>query len=278
MARKIRLFGVLLGSILLLSACGNREEEKTPTPEPTLTPTIGQEPTGIPTEPAVSLTPVPDGLMLRWETEEHSAKEGDVEIFRDKLVYPVFNGGCADRLNEFVQSIVNGFRLRLPFSEENARLDYAEFDGTHILYAFPQTEELDIVVAAETEEWISFRAVWESDAGGPHPNSYCKAYVRSKEDGSEVKIEEYLKQYGLTPEETADYAAAQVRAVSEEGMFWDEEGLPDSFLTILQDNQWYLTEKGLMLFANPYELAAYVYGRIECEIPYEVLQQGLKNQ
>lgn len=274
MGKRIRLFGILLGSIVLLSACGRREEEKEPTPVPT----IREEQPETPTEPAVSLTPVPDGLMLRWETEEQSAKEGDVEFFRAKLVYPVFRGGCADSLNEFVLSMVSGFRLRLPLSEENARLDYAEYDGADIAYMFPETEELDIIVAAETEDWISFHSIWDSYTGGPHPNSYCKAYVRSKEDGSEMKIEEYLEQYGLTPEETADYAAAQVRAVSEEGMFWDEEGLPGSFLTILQEDQWYLTEEGLMLFANPYELAAYVYGRIEYEIPYEVLQQGLKNQ
>lgn len=275
MGKKIRLFGILLGSIVLFCACGNGKEEKEPTPAPT----IGEEqPETTPAEPVVSLTPVPDGLTLRWETEEHSVKEGGVEVFRDKLIYPVFNGRCADSLNEFVLSLVGGFRLRLLLSEENARLDYAEFDGTDFSYVFPQTEELDIIVAAETGEWISFYSLWESYTGGPHPNRYGKAYVRSKADGSEVKIEEYLEQYGLTLEETADYAAAQVRAVSEEGMFWDEEGLPGSFLTILQEDQWYLTEEGLMLFANPYELAAYVYGRIEYEIPYEVLRQGLKNQ
>lgn len=273
MGKKIRLVGVLLGSMLLLSACKGKEEEKELTPTPV--PTTGQE---QPTEPAPSVTPAQGGLVFRLETEEYSAKEGEVEVFHAKLVYPVFEGGCADVLNEFVLSMIGGFRLRLPLSEENARLNYAEFSGEDIEYAFPEAEELDITIAAETEKWISFSSLWYGNTGGPHPNTYCKTYVREKADGSEVKIEEYLEQYGLTLSETAAYAAEQVRAVSEEGMFWDEEGLPGAFLKILEEDQWYLTEKGLMLFANPYELAAYVYGKIEYEIPYEVLQQGLKNQ
>lgn len=282
MGKKIRLLGILFGSMLLLSACRTKEKEKEPTPTPE--PTIGQEQPTVTTEPAPSatsapsVTPVQDGLVFRLETEEYSAKEGDVEVFRSKLVYPVFEGGCADVLNEFVLSMIGGFRLRLSLSEENARLNYAEFSGEDIDYAFPEEEELAITVAAETEEWISFSSLWYGNTGGPHPNTYCKAYVREKADGSEVKIAEYLEQYGLTLSETAAYAAEQVLAVSEEGMFWDEEGLPEAFLKILEEDQWYLTEKGLMLFANPYELAAFVYGRIEYEIPYEVLQQGLKNQ
>lgn len=272
MGKKIRLFGILLGGMFLLSACRAKEEKKEPTP------TIRQEQTATPTESVPSATPAQSGRVLRWETEEHSAKEGDVEVFRSKLVYPVFEGGCADVLNEFVLSMIGGFRLRLPLSEENARLNYAEYSGEEIEYAFPEEEELDITIAAETEEWISFSSRWYTYTGGPHPNTYCKAYVRRKADGGEIKIEEYLEQYVLTPEETAAYAAEKVLAVSEEGMFWDEEGLPEAFLKILEEDQWYLTEKGLMLFANPYELAAYVYGKIEYEIPYEVLQQGLKNQ
>lgn len=281
MGKKIRLFGILLGGMFLLSACRAKEEKKEPTPtirqEQTATPTESV-PSATPTESVPSVTPAQSGRVLRWETEEHSAKEGDVEVFRSKLVYPVFEGGCADVLNEFVLSMIGGFRLRLPLSEENARLNYAEYSGEEIEYAFPEEEELDITIAAETEEWISFSSRWYTYTGGPHPNTYCKAYVRRKADGGEIKIEEYLEQYVLTPEETAAYAAEKVLAVSEEGMFWDEEGLPEAFLKILEEDQWYLTEKGLMLFANPYELAAYVYGKIEYEIPYEVLQQGLKNQ
>ena len=185
MGKKIRLVGVLLGSMLLLSACKGKEEEKEPTPEPT----IRQEQLVTPMEPAPSVTPAESGLVFRLETEEYSAKEGDVEVFQAKLVYPVFEGGCADALNEFVSSMIGGFRLRLPLSEENARLNYAEFSGEDIEYAFPEAEELDITIVAEAEEWLSFSSLWYGNTGGPHPNTYCKTYVRKKADGSEVKIE-----------------------------------------------------------------------------------------
>ncbi|MCH5272673.1 MAG: DUF3298 and DUF4163 domain-containing protein [Lachnospiraceae bacterium] len=287
MKRKIPLFVFLLSGCLLFYACGKNiddggKKETTLSPAPTggesEEPDLTKEPE--PTkEPEISLTPAKDELESRPETEEYLAKEGDAEVFVSKISYPVFTGGKADTdaLNAFVESLIEEFRAYLPEAEEGARLDYEDF-GESGLIAFPESAEFTITVVGETKEWISIHSTWYGYGGGPHPNTYCKAYVRKKADGSEVSIEEYLEQYRLTPEEVADYAAEQVRAVAEEDMFWDEEGLPDSFLRILKENQWYFTDEGIVLFADPYELAAYVYGKIECKISYEVLRQGLKNQ
>ncbi|MGN1083484.1 MAG: DUF3298 domain-containing protein [Lachnospiraceae bacterium] len=284
MKKKIRVFGALFGMSVLLTACGKEIDTVTgDTVTQTPIPTAGQEQTEKPEttrepekEPAVSPEPAEAKLVYRLETEEASAKDGDRTIFTSCLVYPVFEGEGAEALNTFITSLTADFRAYLPGAEAQARLDYEDFQGEDF-FLFPEEEELTVGVTAETEQWISFQSTWYSNTGGIHPNIYCKAHVKSKADGSEVQIEDYLKQYGLTPEEVAEYAAGQVLAFEDPEIFWNAAGLSDSFLTMLKENQWYLTEEGIMLFANPYEIAAYAYGRIECEISYEVLRQGLKN-
>lgn len=254
------------------AACNSTPEEKKPTAAPTsgAVPTVKTEPTNAPEE----------DLLSTLVEELDSGTEEDAVYFTSAIRYPKYEGKGADVLNEFVQSITQTFREYLPEAKEQALMDYHEYKDLEF-FPFPETEELTISVIAENEEWISFYGEQYSNTGGAHPSVFGKSYVVKKADASEVTISEFLSKYSLTEEKVAEYAASKIRENLEEDavmLFFDTEGLADAFLIIMEENQWYLTENGLLLFANPYDIGPYALGMIECEISYEDLEQGLKNE
>lgn len=246
-----------------------------------------QRPTEVPTQKAAAVTDTvklpnvtvaeAQDLSCSLQKEADSAKIGEVTYFSYEILYPVYEGEGAEAMNAFIQAVTAAFRENLPFAREQALADYQETENLSV-FPFPETEELSVRTMAETEEWISFLVLWYSDTGGAHPNSCYQSYVVKKKGAEEVTIAEVLSEYSLSVEEAAEYAAEKVRIAAGGDLetFWEPENLEVSMRSILEKKQWYLTENGLVLFANPYELAAYVYGTIECEISYEELQQGLK--
>lgn len=212
--------------------------------------------------------------------EKSEAKEGEEVYFTSCVYYPVYEGTYADKMNSFVTALVEKFRYVAQAAEESAAYDYREVkEGTVPESLFPEKEEFVISCVWETEQWQVLLCSEYSDVGGAHPNVYAEAYVVDVTTGAAVGIERVLEVYGVTKEELAAYAALQIqREHGEELYAFDdtESALREETSRFLEENQWYLKEEGLVLFANPYEIAPYVYGTITCEIPYGVLEEGLK--
>ena len=285
------IFGLLL--LLLMTGCnkntenGDANESKIDKTTPTMQPDGTTEPEST-KEPESTrepdITDEPDkkdeqGLSFSFKEESDEAKEEGSVYFTSGIFYPFFEGDGAEALNSFVYFITTRFREYLPGAKERALLDFRDYTGQDI-FRFPEVEELTVNIAMENDKWISFFNQWYSDAGGVHPNHYCEAYTVKKENAEELSIEEVLSGYGVSKEAVAAYAAERMCAETgvnpEEFMF--VESLPDAVLGFMNEHQWYLTEDALVIFANPYDVAPYAYGLIECKISFEVLQQGLKNQ
>lgn len=264
---------VLLVCLSVFGAACNKAPKKT---EPTTTPTSG----AVPTTEAEPTNAPEENLLSSLVEEVDSATEEDADYFASAIRYPKYEGKGADALNEFIQSITKSFREYLPEAKEQALMDYHEYKDLDF-FPFPEVEELTISVVAENDEWISFYQEQYSNTGGAHPSVFGKSYVVKRADASEVTISEFLSKYSLTKEDVAKYAATKVREdLGEDAvmLFYETESLADEFLFIMEENQWYLTENGLLLFANPYDIGPYALGIIECEISNEVLEQGLKNE
>ena len=105
-----------------------------------------------------------------------------------------------------------------------------------------------------------------------------KTYVVDMTDGYKETFESMIRPYGVTTEEVVAFATARIRAEHGEALFPtdDEDYLEDWVYLFTQMEQWYFNENGLVLFANPYDIAPYAAGVLECEISYEELEQGLK--
>lgn len=274
---KKRIFGLLgLLGLLFISGCTKEENSKTPgtgTPVPTPTEAIHV------TEEVHPGGDASAALTFYYKEEKDEAKDGDVVYFTSGLSYPVFEGRYAEQMNRVVAELIGEFRNWLPEARENAALDYADAKGT---------EYVDVIV--QECETYAVNRLWGNEqiqvlfcnsysyTGGAHPNTYYAAYVVNLEDGSRISIDSVLSRYAISKEELAEYAAERFKEEVDDGLDLHLEGEPlvNEIMRFMEETQWYLTENGVMLFANPYDIAPYAAGMIECEIPYEVLEEGLK--
>lgn len=276
-------------AMLATAGCGTGEEKKTgevtkppvealtEMPEPTeeATPTDGAEMT----PPGQQDEEQPYEVRFTGKDEVTEEKDGDFVYFKSSVHYPVFEGKNADNMNRFVTSLVEEFRENLANAKENAKLDYEDSKtNDYGMLIFPEVEEYTVSYVWGKEQYQSVFTKWFSDTGGVHPNTYCKAYVVDITDGYKETFESVIQPYGLTTEEVVAYAAAKIQTEHGDKLFPvdDDDSLENWVYMFTETHQWYLNDRGLVLFANPYDIAAYVYGMIECEISYEELEEGLK--
>ncbi|MBQ8799039.1 MAG: DUF3298 and DUF4163 domain-containing protein [Lachnospiraceae bacterium] len=214
---------------------------------------------------------------LKEESEEE--KDGEFVYFKSAINYPVFEGKYAENMNRFVASLTEGVREELFTARDNAKFDYEESKNDEYRIAmFPEEEEYIVSCIRNKEQYYTLFTKWFSYSGGAHPNTFCKAYVVDVTKGEEESFENMIRPYGVSVEEVVEFAMTRIQSEHGDELFEtdDESALKEWIHMFTQENQWYLNDKGLVLFANPYDIAAYAYGMIECEISYEELEQGLK--
>ncbi len=286
--KKFLTFAVVF-TICLMSGCqkteDNRRGEATKPPVEALTDAPSQEIDGTPSPGAEVTGPAQEkeesfyDLKFSFREETEEAKDGDFVYFKSTLRYPVFDGENADAMNQFVSLLMKEFREYLPEAKDNAKYDYEDsVAGEYIATIFPEEEEFIVSCLWETEQYMTLFTQCISNTGGAHPNVYCQAYVVNLTNGCPESFEQMLEPYSLTTENVVQYATEKIRFEHGEDLY-DYDASHDfekEVYRLVQDNQWYFNDKGLVLFANPYEIAAYAYGMIECEISYEELEQGLK--
>lgn len=283
--RAVMVVGVFLAVAAI--GCGTQEitqrEDVPGTPTETVTKIPlsesedEEESTTEPTKPLQE--EVPYELRSSFKEETGEEKDGEFVYFTSAIGYPVFEGKYAENMNRFVTTLTDDFREELPMAKENAKFDYEDSKtDEYRMMMFPEEEEFVVSCPWGKEQYYSFFTTWYSYSGGVHPNTYCKAYVVDMTKGEKEELGNMLRSYGITTEEVVSFATDRIRKEHGEELFEtdDESALEESVYGFTKENQWYFNEKGLVLFANPYDIAAYVYGMIECEISYEELEQGLK--
>jgi len=280
--KKHRIFVIcsFLG-IMFLAGCkeSGKNVSNSPSPIPTITKTEEGE---VTKRPESTKKPEQQSyeLLYSYREETTQATEGEEIYFTSCILCPEFEGEGAEVVNVFVEKLTEEFRVVLSESEECAKLDYEDSKVREYPDSFfPEVEELTIRVLWQDEDRMVLHAQYYSYMGGAHPNNFGFAYVINKKDGTQIEIEKVLNDYGLSAEAVAEYAVAQFKEIADDVLYEmdDKNGLKNFVLGFIKGNQWYLTENGLVIFANPYDIAPYAYGVIECEIPYADLEQGLKN-
>ena len=131
--------------------------------------------------------------------------------------------------------------------------------------------EIRLSVIHQDRRLISFEFAEQTYSGGAHPNSATRYASYDLADGRRLSLDDLLIG-GLSSQlnEIAErrfrrlYGVPQGRSLADAG-FWFEE---DEFT--LNDN-FAVTESGLLFYFNPYEVAAYVVGPTGLRLPLEEL-------
>ena len=64
---------------------------------------------------------------------------------------------------------------------------------------------------------------------------------------------------------------------SERTAYVDSDNRESLFSALIEDGRWFLTDQGLLITSDPYELGPYSAGICEFEIPYEALENSIKS-
>lgn len=107
-------------------------------------------------------------------------------------------------------------------------------------------------------EWDEF---WKGAAHGMYGSVY---YMFDRHTGERVGITDVLEQ---TPEEICEIIAPYVKTAADGGK--DREGLETA---VLQTGRFYLTEEGVGIHFDVYEISAYANGARDIVVPYEAFE------
>lgn len=202
--------------------------------------------------------------------------------------YPQFKGGdntITTNINQVIEQQVIELLGNYQFSENsNPQVADLEMIVQELFLDFNQQIEPNSVLASNwmieingeqvsaTPTTITMSISEYSYLGGAHPNSRQTYLNFNKKTGQLIKIEDFItnrelllnlaekqfrEAYNLNP--TQDLTAA--------GLFENQLVLPQNFA---------ITQEGLHLFYNPYEIGPYAAGTYEVNLPWTRLEDVLK--
>jgi len=132
-------------------------------------------------------------------------------------------------------------------------------------------------VIKQKPRYISFYTSYINFSGGAHPNSSFTYQNYDIETQKEIKLEELL-----LPESMVKLNTIAERIFRENEKLTPAQSLKDNYffendIFKLNDN-FTITEKGLLFLYNPYEIKAYAFGITKLLIPFKDIQDIIKPQ
>ena len=264
--KKIIPIVIMVAMIFSLSACDGSE----PAPSASVAPSdeVSAAPSGEPseapsTEPsgelgeAPSEVPTAEPPPAEFSVESGSvvAYDGNVSVF-----YPVFSSGEHDALsvNEF-------FRTRALDAVAGYEAHIADFEQGDTPFTLEYNYSIEYAHGAVASVLVSIEEYY----GGAHESLVYSAYTVSLEDGGSLLGAADM--FAADAETVRATALAEVKGqiAGREHLFNDAETAAEELFDL--DGRAYLSEEGLVVFYQTYDLGPYVAGPQFFTISYDVL-------
>ena len=211
-------------------------------------------------------------------TQYSNAMENDdgVTLVYENYAQAEFVSQDPDR-TQWVSEILSGIRRDFQVDSENLHTYADEFVaewGTDGFYSYSNYQQLG--VARHDEAVVSLISLSSLYSGGSHPNSVQTAYnldisgqrLLHLED---VILEEAAPELAKLVREGVDAKFAMIDGGN--GLFEDYgDTIDNSMVYGNMTPYWYLSDAGLVIFYNQYELGPYAAGIIEVELAYDALE------
>lgn len=147
--------------------------------------------------------------------------------------------------------------------------DYKELQADDLPFSMPWSLETEGKVLYQTDKFVSIQLHQYSYTGGAHPNTFSTIWMFNKSNNEPLLLEDL----GARIDTLAAIAEEAFRKSVEipRGQSLAEAGFFEGESFTLPQN-YGLTEEGLLLYYNTYEIAAYVFGPTEVVIPWADLK------
>ena len=182
---------------------------------------------------------------------------------RRRLTAPVYEGTEPRTLAELAGTFIEGYR--------KTQADFPDYRQGWTL-----EREASVAYADDSLVCVAFRQM--SFTGGAHPNSKTEYSNYRRSDGSEIELADILVAgYGQELTAAAEKAFREVRVIDEgesleDAGFWFEDGVFS-----LNEN-FGITEGGLVFYFDYYEVAPYSMGPAEIIIPYGEISSLIRDE
>lgn len=177
--------------------------------------------------------------------------------------------GTGSGLNMFLEMATDNYTYIV-----NSGEDYLT-----MLYSYGQT----VKATRADEKALSLRYNTYSFTGGAHGNYVDSAYVFDTETGQRITIDmlsadseglkSFLVDYMFSLYEL-DEGAYYSQRISEDILFGTS--LRDAISALIREESWYLSDEGMVIFSDIYELGPYAAGICEFVIPYAELADKIE--
>lgn len=289
-------------AVMLLTACGAAEDEiqrveqedlivppaveveeekrqETSGPEQ-MEPSEGEEETGQ-EESAPPVTANGSPAEVSIETDRKEYQDGD----RTLLVTNYDDVTVVIEKNEAAeQAVMAEFAKRKEAFEEGLMLE-------ETLEMARENPAVDGSLSCSEENWytlerndgrvLSFSAMWDAYEGGAHGQYIIYGVNFDAVTGKLLAIADIVQDKAAFQEICVQEMLRQCEDLKAQGVLFDEEilsaeGLQEILEGKMEGSEWYFTESGIRFISNIYEIAPYAAGNIDFDIPYEMIEEQLK--
>lgn len=273
-----------------LAACGAPDEAPAPTAAPTAaSATSATEPTFSP-EPAPEETAAPI-VSVRQESEYIYSEDGNTLLLSYACAEPSVsmsgNAAASGAINEALHAQYEAFVLGQAAQDEYSvsgregflqdakeNYEWCRSEGYPDNF-IPYELRREVSVRRANGSVLSITYDDTSYLGGAH------GYVARSGRTFDLRTGEELTLANLTDdyETFLSTAVEYLRDISHTGEYTAYgmyDGYEDQLADLFRACNWYFDNEGLVLMANPYELASYAAGRIEFTLPYAWLAYQIR--
>ena len=208
------------------------------------------------------------------ETEEMAWNTSDGEAaLTVTLEYPVFEGDteAEKAINSFFRNWVADKMASYEAEPDSLAEEALEFGESEVSAgAAPWADDYSVAAVTAVQGVISIRQDNYLFTGGAHGMPGRENHIFSETEGSEVTLASHLP---LSEEEVNERAReaflSRIEEHPEDGYFEDASDTIRAKTDFL--SQSYLTQEGVVFYAQPYEIGPYASGFIEVTVPWKDL-------
>ena len=290
MERKWRSIGWGIFAALMLTACGAARDEVQSTEQKNIEEKSSEaDHAEFPAEEMEALEKETDAqageteaAVVSIETDTKEYKDSDkiilVTSYNDVTVSIEGNEAAAQAVTDEFAKRKKAFEegLKLEDTLEEAR-ENPIVDGELYYY-----EDARYSVERNDGKILSFCAMWSDFKGGAH-GQYVKYGVNfDAATGRLLTIADIALDKAAFQEICVQEMLRQCEDLKAQGVLFEEEMIMPSLEEVLagkmEGDEWYFTMDGLRFVSNIYEIAPYAAGNIDFDIPYEMVNEALKEE
>lgn len=221
--------------------------------------------------------------VVTIETDRKEYKDGDKIL----LVTNYDNVTVSMEGNEAAgQAVMDEFARRKEEFDKNLALEETlemARENPVVDGSLSYSEECRYTVERNDGRVLSFSTMWDAYEGGAHGQYMIYGVNFDAATGKVLTIADIAQNMDAFREISVGEMTRQCEDLKAQGLLFEDEMLeavPGGLQGILEGKmdgeEWYFTEDSICFISNIYEIAPYAAGNIEFDIPYNMLNETLK--